>query len=664
MEINFKKDYKFWLLLLFSIILVLLLAFYDIKLNNLGYVANYSPFENEEEYTKEYEAQKVGDYISQSFVAKYDNLSKVYIKFADLILQNRILISSGTGRLGLKDENGNTIYEKMINSRELILNVDYEFDFSPIQNSKGKKYEVFFECSELETDSEFYKIIYSENTLLEDGELFINGEKVDGTIFFQDMYENFSNVLKIITYMLVIIVILSIITIYIYYHKNLTPEKLFWILIPAIFIMFMILMPAFKSHDEAFHWFKIQELSKGNFLVKVEDDKPIANLRKDIFDVTTLRPEGINYKYVINKIVNDETSKLETEKTSIPTAAVYSPIQHLPQTLGVVVARAIYDNAMFIAYIATLVNMMVAIFMLYLAIKKMPFGKTGLLISMLLPIAVEGFTSLSPDAITISTSYLFIAYVLDIVFNDSKKVNKIDIIIMFVLAVILALCKIVYLPIVGIIVLLGKNKFKDKKTSIIVILIILIVATFANLLWLKIANGYLELYKDGRSNLQLSILFQNPVKYLQKVLFSINYYIGDYTYSLFGNELGWNEFARINNLVPVVMAVLFLFVNISDNTLKIKLTKFQNIILGLIICAVVGLIFTSLYMQWNDSIDLAIKGIQGRYFIPLIPLIVLLVFPKIKLKSDLSQESILKISGITISIVYMYVLIKLLILNL
>ena len=189
------------------------------------------------------------------------------------------------------------------------------------------------------------------------------------------------------------------------------------------------------------------------------------------------------------------------------------------------------------------------------------------------------------------------------------------------------------------------------------------IAIIANLVWLKISSTYLALYKDGNSGEQFSILLHNPIYYLQRFLATINGAGGFYAYSLLGQELGWNEFAKMATLLPTILGVILLYVNATDNTLRLKLTRYQNIILTLIILAIIGLVFTSLYIQWNEPIDTTIRGVQGRYFIPIIPILTLLIFSKLKLKSELSEEQLNKTIGIAICIVFMYVFTTLFILN-
>lgn len=315
------------------------------------------------------------------------------------------------------------------------------------------------------------------------------------------------------------------------------------------------------------------------------------------------------------------------------------------------------------AYGARIINMIIAIFLLYAAIKIMPFGKLGMLISMCFPIAIEGFTSMSPDAITISVAYLFTAYVLNIVFNKEKMVRKVDVFVLAVLSILISLCKIVYLPLVGLLLLIPREKFKTRKQQVLTVGIIMAVSIIANLVWLGVSSMYLSMYKDGNSGDQLSTLLHNPIEYLQRLFTTISVFGGDYLYSLLGSELGWNEFAYMYTLFPLLFGLLFIYANTSDESVKVRFTKYQNIIIGLIILAVVGLIFTSLYIQWNEPQNTTIIGVQGRYFIPLIPIATFFIFSKLKFTRDQTEEQVTKKAGIGICIINMYMLINLLILN-
>lgn len=308
--------------------------------------------------------------------------------------------------------------------------------------------------------------------------------------------------------------------------------------------------------------------------------------------------------------------------------------------------------------------MLVSVIMLYFAIKFMPFGKKVLLLLVALPISVEGFVSMSPDALTISAVFLFIAYVLKLFNEKDKKITLKDKVILFGLSIVIALCKIVYLPIVGLLLILPKEKFKTKKEQIITIGIIMGTAILANLAWLVFSTTYLVTFRGGDSKYQLVNILSHPIQYIIMLFNTININSGSYLYSAFGGEIGWDEYVKLQWIVPIVFGGLYIFFSASDIELKNRFNKYQQIIIGLIVLAVVVLIFTSLYIQWTAMFSSEISGVQGRYFIPILPLISLVVLNKLKLKNEYTEEVKLKMLGITIWLTYIYVFLTIVINNL
>ena len=332
MKFDLKRDWKFWTVLIVAIIAVLAIAFYKIELTNLTSVVGYNLTENKEKYDQEYEAKQIGDEVGQIFLAKYNNLNKIYVQFSKLSVRDHYWATGGTATLGIKDMEGNIIYEKNIDRNELSSNTDYMFEFPTIKQSANQHYYMFFICDGLEEGNEFYKISYSNENLYENGDMYINGEKQTGDILFQEMYYSVDILKILVMYILMIILILSLISILIYYDKKIDIKKLFWYVIPVLFIAFLILMPTFKNHDEPFHWFRIYDIAQGNYLTQVIEEKPVGIVKKEVLDITNIKPEGINYKYIIEKIKENVQSGNSTA-VSLDTTAIYNPIQYIPQTI-------------------------------------------------------------------------------------------------------------------------------------------------------------------------------------------------------------------------------------------------------------------------------------------------------------------------------------------
>ena len=284
----------------------------------------------------------------------------------------------------------------------------------------------------------------------------------------------------------------------------------------------------------------------------------------------------------------------------------------------------------------------------------------------MIPIAIEGFSSLSPDAITISMSFLFIAYVFHLAFGEKTQVGWKEKGILLVMSIVIALSKIVYLPLVGLILIIPKEKFKQgsQKWKVIDFAIIAVLATIVNLIWLAIAGKYLAVFQEGASSVKIMQAIQNPIQFGQMILFSIIYGQSTNTLSLFGTELGYFEFVKTYAIVPYVLIGLYLFIAVTDSKLKDKLKRYQVVWILLVILATILLLFMSLYVHWTASGSAYIQGIQGRYFLPILPLVMLLIGHRFKkVQSTYPEEKINKVVGITGLLINLFAIMQIVISN-
>ena len=74
-----------------------------------------------------------------------------------------------------------------------------------------------------------------------------------------------------------------------------------------------------------------------------------------------------------------------------------------------------------------------------------------------------------------------------------------------------------------------------------------------------------------------------------------------------------------------------LFVSFTDNNIKEHLNKKQMAFVIAISLIIILLVFTSLFVQWTPIASDVIEGVQGRYFLPILPLI-FICLGKIKIK--------------------------------
>lgn len=413
--------------------------------------------------------------------------------------------------------------------------------------------------------------------------------------------------------------------------KNLKIENKFLILIIIVGSLYCVAFPVNTTPDEASHAKRAYEISNGNLISRIDKgivgNKLDSNLNKALLND--------NYSGLIKNFKFKETKK----KTMYDFAntSLYSPISYLPQSLGILFSKIFTNSILVQLYFGRLFNFIVFILLMYCSIKLIPVKKEIILLIGMLPLTIQEAVSLSPDAFTIAISCFLIAYILNLR-NQKDKINKKQIGILLLVSIILSQLKIVYLPICLLLFLLPTKKFASKKQKYITIITIILISAIFGLIWLKISSTYLS--SQSASDKQLAYIFGNILGYLGICASTFTIYSRDWLYQAFGMTLG-NFTIIIPSWLIFGNIILFIIYCVISNNDKNNVKGKSKFLIAFVIIAIVGLIFTSLYLQWTPYKAKIIDGIQGRYFIPLLlPLSLLLCNKSIQIKGNLNNKYI------------------------
>lgn len=616
--------------LIISYLVVTVLCFmlfsYKFKISEIGFT-KYDTLQNK---TEDNIIGKVkdGDVISQQINLERNNFKRIYIYFntKDVINKN------GTYKFEIKDLEGNVKFSDEITyvkaSRNSVCKID-------VKGVESGNYTVNFTYSGDETD--FVPLV---NKNYENNQYFINGQEETGLIQTEILFLN--KIKSIVFYVLMIIIwgVFSAITFFALRTKEERIEKKFLYIAIPIFLMYMIFLPLYVGHDELFHWYRVFEITEGGFLPQIQDGSTGYVMPSEVGSSLPWRRD-LEYKDIIVESLRT-INYFDTEFISDVTMSVYSPIQYLPQIIGVFVGKILTSSSILISYIGRLANVAICIFLLYNAIKKMPYGKNIVLILSFIPIAIEGFVSLSGDGFTISTAFLFIAYILDIR-EQKKKMGKKDYLVLGLLGIVLAFCKIVYIPIVFMLLLLPTESFKSNRRRYIYVVSMICIFVLCNLTWLTLANPYLKVYTDGKSEYQISYVLKNPIRYCQNFLYTMQQYGMGYVEEMFGASMLWGSAVHNYTFVPIILISLMFLACLNDEEIKNKFKMRDSVIIVLIILMVIALMFTSLYVQWTAYAQETIEGVQGRYFLPIASLIFLFIGNFIGGKANFDKKKLNKV---------------------
>lgn len=400
-------------------------------------------------------------------------------------------------------------------------------------------------------------------------------------------------------------------------RKQIDFAKVYLALVIPLGILYCAVAPLGRVPDEEFHSRKAMAISQGNFFSHANENGDATDfMNAKLNEVVTRSADS--YEEAIDRMITPETEDMV--ELGYTTMALYAPICHLPQAFGMFVTRLFGATIPVQCYAARLANFAVSIFLIYTAIKLMPFKKHLLVFLALLPITLQEISSMAADALTIAMSMFYISYILYLKYDERKKeITKKDIALLAISSIIVSLCKIVYLPLCLLLFVLPKEKFQKPKNKWITTISIFVFSVVINLVWLIYCSRFLVVFNDGVDTpAQIKYVLTHPISYLLIFFRTINIYYEMMIVGLCGESLGLFD---VQASVLFIMPCLLLFamlVFVKDKEEDVKIKGNTKLIFLLTFIAITGLIYTSLYVQWTRLKFPMIQGIQPRYFLPII----------------------------------------------
>jgi len=245
--------------------------------------------------------------------------------------------------------------------------------------------------------------------------------------------------------------------------------------------------------------------------------------------------------------------------------------------------------------------------------------------------------SFSSDSFINGISILFIAYAISCIYEKDTFSWR-DFTVLLMSGMLLAPAKIVYIPIVFLIFLVAWRWKAAIKAKAWILACAVIAASLTMVMIFSGANVVgtateAQLNWEGGYNYTLSFIFENPLKTAEIYLRSLYHFREWIFFSMFGRYL--SGFTLILPLWYITVMVAFLVAGVIYGKKEEWHPSISNkAVIALICAAVVVSNFTAMFLTWTSDWHTLILGIQGRYFIPILPLALLLLKNKYTLISS------------------------------
>lgn len=383
------------------------------------------------------------------------------------------------------------------------------------------------------------------------------------------------------------------------------PEVIFIIIAFIFGSAFLFITPAGCVPDEPCHIYRSCDVATGHLK---SSERPVY------------KPYDNTFEKILSYRFNNDTQHI---------AMRYSPVMYFASAAGIKIGHKILNDELSIFYLGRFFNLIFYIMMFAAAIRITPVFKWGFLTAGLLPMSLFEGMSYSADSFSIAFSFLYFAYVFKLIFSE-KEVSGRALVILTIFTVIACISKGLIYPLFLYFFIPIKKHKPLILSGITILAVLLFTYSSSNLNYINL-NHTCEVLNDKL------YLFHEPLRTIKAILITIREKGYIYIQQMIG-YLGW-----LSIPIPVTICnrVIFLFI-LMFFVLHEKIKINIRIIAGFVVLFFYLFILYMELITWTPVNKILIEGVQGRYFIPLLPML-MLAFPSFELKISDRYKDFFKI---------------------
>lgn len=416
-------------------------------------------------------------------------------------------------------------------------------------------------------------------------------------------------------------------------------EKVTIVLILVFGMMYMAIMGPMKIPDEQSHYYAAYRYS--NVLLGMDGLSYSVPMRADDAELMTewhddRKDYSADYSDIMQSswtLENDDLVSFEQDFGYGFDPLSRPPQLHIAAAIGITLGRLLSLGAMPTFYLGRITALLFAAFALYVALRILPFGRRSFAAFLLLPSTLMLLASYSYDGPIICLAALLGSVLLRSIY-DTEPFGKKEWALIAVLVFLIVPAKLVYTAIAVLVLFIPATRFASRRQRALFVASIVLLAAGTFLLFklpsvLNIASSPApdaivsnSSGKTGSEGFEPSYTFSMAISdpahaialFIDTVLLNSSRHVQGF----FGGVLGWSNFTGPWYVV-IIFVVLVLFAVSTDRIKPIRPSL--RLSSGIAFALAVSAIYCSMMFGWITVKDEVIVGIQGRYFLPLFPLL-------------------------------------------
>jgi uncharacterized membrane protein len=425
---------------------------------------------------------------------------------------------------------------------------------------------------------------------------------------------------------------------------TLNPATVYAFLGASFGLAMLIITPPLQVPDEFAHFKRSYALSEGKLCTGSSDLPKSLEYVDTVFSRLCFTPEERTSK---KEILNAFNIPLNASIRN-PQAATEYTLPYIPQALGMAFGQIFSSSPLMLMYLGRLFNMLLAVFLFYMAIRITPLMKWVFFLLAVMPKTLFMIASVSYDGVTLALPMLILALIFRYVFDKEQQVGLKQYLLLAALTLALALCKPPYALISLLVVLIPVGKFGNwKRYAIFVagILVPVLLAFSMNYLLpvigqkpapVPVEKSHADSVMRAAAPAPADTVTQkiDPAKQMHYVAGNIPHFFWLVIKTTFFDQaddiprnfvgiFGW-----IDTFLPDWVTFFYIFLIVmaalTAAVPEIRANWKQKSAALLIFLVMAILIELAMYLYASFVSDPMISGVQGRYFISIAVLLLFL----------------------------------------
>jgi uncharacterized membrane protein len=413
-------------------------------------------------------------------------------------------------------------------------------------------------------------------------------------------------------------------------------EEYVFVVVALLFgILFVFLNPPFQLVSEDGHFLSAFVRSEGQIMPEKSGEEIGFMMPRSLIQ-TSKAFQGINFAAgeKISQQTVDNYAKIKLNKNErvfyrLPEYR-FNPIAYIPNMAGITAGKIFNSNTLYLLWSSRIAGLVFYIIIVFFAIRIIPFFKGVLLLFAVSPMALYQAVSISPDSLSLSLSFLIFAMILKMTYNYGHIEAK-DIIWLVIACFFHRFAGDGYYFIPFLILMVSKSKFKNPITYYLILAYFVLLIFLPGLSWDAILSnagftGGAQVRTDFMTDSSKNLGYQlsHPFQTFGNIFMNVCSQGKSWLLGSFGN-FGYagampSQFLIVIHILVILTVALF---NGSRDIILTAKIKYTSLIIGIISLLAVMMVFLISGSPVGSNV---IYGLRGVYFIPVMPLLILVIY--------------------------------------